>query len=621
MNEQKNFILAIVLSVAVLIGWQIFVGGPKVEQQRAAQQQRTETATATGGAPVPGAAPTPGAAPVPGAVPAPGAASVPGGAPAPSTVPVPGGAVAQSGAARQANLSASPRLPIDTVSVDGSISLRGARLDDLKLKNFFETVEPDSAEITVLSPAGSANPYYVEHGWTVAPGTKAKLPDAATIWATTSNKLTQSTPVVLTYDNGQGLVFRRTIAIDDKFMFTVTQEVANQGNAPITLFPYSLISRHGLPETQKFFILHEGFLGVLGEDGLQEVGYGDVTDDGTQSYTATGGWVGITDKYFATVVVPDQEIPYKARFSATGDKPIFQADFLLGAQTIPSGGRVEVTSRVFSGAKQVAVVDAYEKKLGLTKFDLLIDWGWFYFFTKPLFQLIEYLSGLFGNFGLAILGATVLIKIALFPLANKSYASMSKMKKLQPEMVKLRERFKDDKAKQQQALMAIYKKEKVNPMSGCLPIVVQIPIFFSLYKVLFVTIEMRHQPFYGWIQDLSAPDPTSLFNLFGLIPWAPPEFLVLGVWPIVMGITMFVQMRLNPLPPDPIQQKIFTWMPLVFTFMLARFASGLVIYWAWNNTLSIIQQAYIMRKNGVEIDLWSNIKETLGLKSATQKSD
>ena len=610
MNEQKNFILAIVLSVAVLIGWQIFVGAPKIEQQRAAQQRAENTVPTPKGATSP--VPAPGAASN-----VPGTSSVPGA----SAVPVPGGPAAQTTADQQATLAASPRILIDTPSVDGSVSLRGARLDDLKLKNFFETVKPDSAEITVLSPAGSAAPYYVEQGWTVAPGTTAKLPDASTVWSTTSTKLTQNTPVVLTYDNGEGLAFRRTIAVDDKFMFTVTQEVANNGAGPVTLFPYSLIARHGLPETQKFFILHEGFLGVLGEEGLQEVTYGDVTDDGTQSYTATGGWVGITDKYFATVVAPDQNSAYKARFSATGDKPIFQADFLLGAQTIQSGGRVEVTSRVFAGAKQVAVVDAYEKNLGLTKFDLLIDWGWFYFFTKPLFQLIEFLSGLFGNFGLAILGATVLIKLALFPLANKSYASMSKMKKLQPEMVKLRERFKDDKAKQQQALMEIYKKEKVNPMSGCLPIVVQIPIFFSLYKVLFVTIEMRHQPFFGWIQDLSAPDPTSLFNLFGLIPWAPPEFLVLGVWPIIMGITMFIQMRLNPLPPDPIQQKIFTWMPLVFTFMLARFASGLVIYWAWNNTLSIIQQAYIMRKNGVEVEIWSNIKQTLGFKSATQKSD
>ncbi|NND50452.1 MAG: membrane protein insertase YidC, partial [Rhizobiales bacterium] len=422
------------------------------------------------------------------------------------------------------------------------------------------------------------------------------------------NRLTPGNPVVLSWDNGAGLSFRRTITVDELYMFNVTQSVQNNGTTPVTLYPYALVSRHGVPsDAFNFYILHEGLVGFIGEDGLQEIDYDDVTDGNSYSFSATGGWLGITDKYWAAVVAPDQRLPYKARFTSYGDRPVFQTDFLGSAVAIAPGAVSEITSQTFAGAKRVSVVDGYAAQYGLLNFDLLIDWGWFYFITKPMFLLLDWLNGFIGNFGLAILAATVLIKLAFFPLANKAYKSMSGMKKLQPEMVKLRERYKDDRVKQQQELMALYKKEKINPMSGCLPIVIQIPVFFALYKVLFVTIEMRHQPFFGWIQDLSAPDPTSLFNLFGLIPWDPPSLLMIGGWPLVMGLTMFIQMRLNPAPPDPIQQQIFNWMPLFFTFLLAQFAAGLVIYWAWNNALSVLQQYVIMRRMGVKVELWDNI--------------
>jgi len=580
----------------VLVGWQFFVGIPKIEQEQAAQQAQTEMAASADGAT--------GTAPVPGAVP--GSAPIPGGAP-------------EIGEANQVLrdevVRSAPRIIIDTPSVDGSISLLGARLDDLNLKGYRETVDPESPEITLLSPSGSPSPYYVEQGWTVAPGENVLVPNASTLWSRVGTGiLSPQSPITLTYDNGEGLQFRRTIAIDDNYMFTVTQSVKNTGNTSVTLFPYALISRHGLPDIENFFILHEGFVGVLGEEGLQEVDYSDVIDDGPSSYNADSGWLGITDKYWATVIAPEQGEPYSARYSASGDRPVFQADYLLEAVTIGPSATVSVTSNVFAGAKRVGVLNAYKDDLNLLNFNLLIDWGWFYFITQPLFSLIDYLFRLLGNFGLAILATTVLIKLALFPLANKSYVSMSKMKKLQPEMTKLKERFGDDRAKQQQAMMELYKKEGANPMSGCLPILVQIPIFFALYKTLFVTIEMRHQPFFGWIQDLSAPDPTSLFNLFGLIPWDPPLFLIVGAWPIIMGITMFVQMRLNPTPPDPVQAQIFTWMPLLFTFLLANFASGLVIYWAWNNFLSILQQYFIMTRQGVDVNLFGNIMEAFGKK-------
>jgi len=372
------------------------------------------------------------------------------------------------------------------------------------------------------------------------------------------------------------------------------------------------LSRHGTPKTKNYYILHEGLIGVLGEKGLHEIKYKAVVEDGPTTVETTGGWLGIVDKYWGAVLIPNQKEKVAARFSSNtrNDVTTYQTDYLgKGITTLP-GKRASIDSQLFAGAKVVSIIDGYVEKLKITNFDLLIDWGWFYFITKPMFMLIDFFYTLIGNFGIAILLSTVVIKLLFFPLAHKSYVSMSKMKKLQPEIAKMKERFGDDRAKQQQAMMELYKKEKVNPMSGCLPIVLQIPVFFSLYKVLFGTIEMRHAPFFGWIQDLAAPDPTTLFNLFGLIPWTPPALIpMIGVWPLIMGVTMFIQMRLNPAPPDPVQAMVFNWMPLFFVFLLASFPAGLVIYWAWNNTLSVSQQWYIMNQQGVKVDLLGNIRD------------
>lgn len=597
-ENNRNLLLAVVLSIAVLLMWQAFLAPERVQQPQQQQQ--------TGGAPQPGA---PSTAPRPGGVGGP--PQPPGQATAPSSVP------AVSGASRKSALAASKRVKIETPKLEGSIALTGARVDDLILTKYRETVDPNSSNVTLFSPSGSQHPYYAEHGW-VGDGTaKLKLPDSRTEWtAVSSGALKPGSPVTLEWDNGEGLTFRRTISIDDSYLFNVRQEVENKTDNAITLYPYALISRHGEPETQGFFILHEGLIGVSGEEGLKEIDYDDAVEDKSTTFeNVKGGWLGITDKYWASAVIPNQKIPYQAKYSGwvVNGKNHYQTDYLSSAVQIPAGGKGSTEALLFAGAKEVDVVDDEASKYNIDRFDLLIDWGWFYFLTKPLFFAIDYFNKLVGNFGLSILIVTVLIKLVMFPLANKSYASMSKMKKLQPEMIKIRERYADDKMRQQQALMDLYKEEKVNPASGCLPILIQIPVFFALYKVLFVTIEMRHAPFYGWIKDLSAPDPTTIFNLFGLIPWDPPNILMIGIWPLIMGFTMFVQMRLNPAPPDPVQAKVFAWMPVIFTFLLAPFPAGLVIYWAWNNLLSILQQAFIMRRHGVEITLFENI----GLKKKT----
>ncbi|MGA7348438.1 MAG: membrane protein insertase YidC, partial [Pseudolabrys sp.] len=545
------------------------------------------------------------------------------------TPQIPGQAAAPTAAApvnRAAALAASPRVPIATDNVQGSIALKGGRIDDLALVRFRETVDPKSPPVTLLSPSGTADPFYAEFGWTGGSNSDLKLPTSETVWTRTgSGALGVGQPVTLTYDNGEGLAFRRTIAVDDKFLFTIKDEVTNKGANPVTLYPYALISRHGTPQTLGYYILHEGLIGVLGDSGLQEFTYKNIEEKKLVNFDVTNGWLGITDKYWAATLLPDNTARLKARFSTgmLGNIRTFQTDYLLDAQTIAPGATTVANGRLFAGAKEVQVVNDYDRQLKLNRFDLLIDWGWFYFITKPLFIVIDYFYRLVGNFGLAILIVTVLIKIAFFPLANKSYASMAKMKAVQPQMMAIRERFADDKAKQQQELMELYRKEKINPLAGCLPIAIQIPVFFSLYKVLFVTIEMRHAPFFGWIHDLSAPDPTNIFTLFGLIPIDPTvlpvigQFLHLGMWPLIMGVTMWVQMKLNPAPPDPAQAMIFNWMPLLFTFMLASFPAGLVIYWAWNNTLSVLQQSVIMRKHGAKIELFDNIKAMFEKKKAS----
>jgi len=435
--------------------------------------------------------------------------------------------------------------------------------------------------------------------------------------------------VTLTYDNDEGLLFRRTIAVDDKYLFTIEDKVENKSTAPVSLFPYALVSRHGTQETLGYYILHEGLIGVI-EDKLQEITYSDIEKKKTIVFNkASNAWLGITDKYWAAALIPDPKAKIDARFMGTtaGNLKTYQTDYLGEQQTIAPGATGTADARLFAGAKEVSIVDAYEKQFTINKFDLLIDWGWFYFITKPMFQAIHMLYLWIGNFGLAILAITVLIKLVFFPLANKSYASMAKMKAVQPEMMALRERYGDDKVKQQQALMELYKEKKINPLAGCLPILIQVPVFFALYKVLFISTEMRHAPFFGWIKDLSAPDPTNLFNMFGLIAYDPTvipvfgQFLHLGVWPIIMGITMWFQMKLNPSPPDPTQKMIFDWMPLIFTFMLATFSAGLVIYWAWNNTLSVLQQSVIMRKHGAKIELIDNILSMFGKKKDDDDKD
>jgi YidC/Oxa1 family membrane protein insertase len=591
MTDQKNTLLAIVLSALVLIGWQIFFGMPQMEKQKQTQQQQQPSA--------PTVPQQPGITPQPGTVP-----QAPGG---------PGLTMS-----REAALAQSPRVRIETPSLVGSIALKGGRVDDLSLIKYRETVDPKSPAIVLLAPSGSPHPFYAQFGWTPAAGASVKLPGDDTVWRQEGGgALAVDRPVKLVYDNGEGLEFRRTVAIDDKYLFTIKDEVLNKGAAPVTLYPYALISRHGTPKTEGYYILHEGLIGVLGEKGLQEVTYSDIEKKKLETFDVTNAWLGITDKYWAATLLPDTSAKVHASFSAglIGTLKTYQSDYRLDPQTIAPGASGSANARLFAGAKEVATVDDYDKRLELNKFDRLIDWGWFYFITKPLFLAMDWIYHKVGNFGLAILIITVLIKIVFFPLANKSYASMAKMKAVQPEMMAIRERYGDDKMKQQQAMMELYKKEKINPVAGCLPILVQIPVFFALYKVLFVTIEMRHAPFFGWIKDLSAPDPLTVFNLFGLIPWDPTvipvigTFLHLGPWPLIMGVTMWLQMKLNPPPPDPTQKMIFDWMPIIFTFMLATFSAGLVIYWAWNNTLSVLQQSVIMHKHGAKIELFDNIKD------------
>ena len=427
------------------------------------------------------------------------------------------------------------------------------------------------------------------------------LPGSTTIWTSDSKQLKPGQPVTLSWKNGAGLKFERTYSLDEGYMVTVTQKVTNTGETPTALFPYGLIARSGTPDTLGFYILHEGPLGVF--DGtLREYDYDDVQETRKTEVTSNGGWIGITDKYWLAALVPDQAENFTYRFvhSIENKDDRYQVDYIGQSSSLAAGASIEITNRLFAGAKEVKLLDAYSEKFGIQNFDLAVDFGWFYFLTKPFFYAISWLNSYLGNFGLAILAFTVLVKAVFYPLANKSYRSMAKMRDLTPKLMTLREQYGDDKMRLNQEMMAIYKKEKVNPASGCLPILLQIPVFFALYKVLFVNIEMRHAPFYGWIKDLSVADPTSIFNAFGLIPWTPPDFLMIGIWPILMGLTMWLQQRLNPQPTDPVQAKVFMFLPLFFTFLLGTFPAGLVIYWTWNNLLSIAQQRLIMYRMGVK---------------------
>jgi YidC/Oxa1 family membrane protein insertase len=557
--DNNNLIVAIILSVVILVGFQYLYVKPQQEHYR--QQVLAEKMAQQ-------SAPT-----------------------------APAATVLRD---RAAVIGEAPRVKITTPELQGSVDLKGGVIDDLSLVQYRETADPNSPEVVLLSPPGSAAPhlpYYTDFGWLGSEG-GASVPTAQTEWQADGKQLSPAKPLKLTWDNGHGLIFTRTIAVDDQFMFTITDEVRNTTSAPVTLYPYGLIARQGNPVTRSTYILHEGPLGVL-NGTLEEYKYKDLIANPKNVGESTGGWLGITDKYWLVAAVPPEDEKLSVEFTYTPSDTAagghFQSDFRGAAVNVAPGATEQHIVRLFAGAKSLHIIDHYEDQLGIQHFDRAIDFGWFYFLTKPFLYLLDFLGGMLGNFGLAILLFTVMLKLATLPLSVKSYRSMACMKALQPEMKRLQERFKEDKMRQSQEMMELYKREKVNPMSGCLPTLIQIPIFFALYKVLYVGIEMRQAPFYGWIHDLSAPDPTSVFTLFGAIPWTPPMFLHIGAWPLMMGISMFLQQRLSPQPPDKTQARVFMIMPVMFTYMLGQMPAGLVIYWTWSNLLSIAQQWFVMR--------------------------
>jgi YidC/Oxa1 family membrane protein insertase len=608
MNSEdiRNLFLAAALSLLVMVGWQYFYAGPLQQREHQTQTQANNTSAPANEA-------QPSSAP---------------GAPLSTAASPPGAPAATTSETVGAVLAASPRVTIDTPSVGGSIDLKGGKIDDIILKDYRETVDPKSPNVRLFSPPGAPDAYWAETGFVSAAG--AKTPTRDTAWTADRQTLTPSQPVTLTWDNGAGLVFKRKVAVDDKYMFTVTDSVANTGGEAVKLRPFALMLRRGMPKVGGYSVLHEGFVGVIGDGGSEEVTYAkiDKASGKTFAYSGVGGWLGFTDKYWASAIIPDQTTTIDARFTASGDQqPVdYQADFIGPEKAIAPHDTAEATAKIFAGAKEVNTIDNYQDKLGIKKFYLMIDWGWFWFITIPMFRLLDAIYRFVGNFGVAILILTVLVKLAFFPLANRSYNSMAKMKKIQPQIAALKDLYPDDKVKQQQEQMALFKREGVNPVAGCLPMVIQIPVFFALYKVIFITIEMRHAPFFGWIRDLSAPDPTNVFTLFGLIPWEPTalpvfgHFLALGIWPLIMGVSMFFQMKMNPEPADPVQKSMFAWMPVIFTFMLGTFPAGLVIYWTWNNTLTVLQQYYIMTKAGVKVELWDNLFKLFPKKTSPAKT-
>ena len=557
--ENKNVLAAVVLSTVIIMMWQFWYGEPVPQNQNQEQVQEQQL---KGDKPL---------------------------APAISQKKI------ETKLTRSDAINEGDRLIIENKNIVGSISLTGALIDDLTLKNYNQENNSDTKKVILLNPKKYEQAYFLETGW--ATSGNEIVPDNQSKWSVKGNKvLSPNNPVTLEWENGNGLTFIKKFNIDDQYLITVNEEVKNTSTQTVSLFHYAQVTRQQKPDVQNFYILHEGLIGVV-DESLNEENYDDVQDK-KKSYTGSKGWVGITDKYWLTAVVPEKGKNFNAEF--VYDKA-FKANYIITDPTVINVNQTgSNTSSLFVGAKEVSIVDGYAENLGFHKFDLAIDWGWFHFFTKPLFFVIDYLFKLSGNFGIAIILLTAAIRLLFFPLANYSFASMAKMKALQPEMQRIKDLYKDDKQKIQMEMMSLYKKEKVNPVSGCLPILIQIPFFFAIYKMLFVTIEMRHAPFYGWIQDLSAPDPTSIFNFFGLIPWDPPSFLMIGAWPIIMGITMYVQQKLNPAPPDPIQAKIFAFFPLFLTVLLASFPSGLVIYWSINNVLTMAQQYVIIKKTKIK---------------------
>ncbi len=572
--DQKNLILAIALSIGILLTFNLLVK-PNAPVPTAQAPQSLPTMPAVPAAPAVGQSVT----------------SAPG-----------------EGAAPAAARGPAPRIEVQGPRVQGSLNLRGAMLDTLELNGYRETLSPTSPLVQLFAPRESAHGYFAQWGWSAGDG-RTRVPDGNTEWTASAPRLAPDSPVTLTWDNGQGQVFSLALTIDAHYMVSVVQNVRNNAETPIQVLPWARIRREQTPTLAGFYILHEGFIGVL--DGrLQEWSYSSAKSEaakrpGSPAFEVTssaGGWAGITDKYWLAALIPARDTPMRTAFRhvSEGGRDRWQADLAAASpQDVAAGASAGIATRLFAGAKEVAVLDLYESTLGVTDFDKAVDFGWFYFLTKPFFYAIDFLFTLFGNFGVAILVFTLGIKILFFPLQNKAYKSMAKMKLVGPKLQEIKERHPDDPRKVQAEMMALYKAEKINPVSGCLPILIQIPVFFALYKVLFVTIEMRQAPFIGWIQDLSAPDPTNLFNLFGLLPFDPMQlstFLHLPAWALFMGITMFVQQKLNPQPTDPIQAKLFTYMPILFTFMLASMPAGLVVYWTWNNLLSIAQQAWITRR-------------------------
>ena len=561
--ENKNVFIAIALSMSVLLFWSAFVDPP---QPLDAQKQKVltvqpENKVANNG-----------------------------------IVPSIEGSIVKKNISREESLKKVNRVLLENKKIKGSISLVGATIDDLSFKNYKVSIKSNDI-VKFLNPIETKNGYFAESGW-ASIGNKIKVPTNKSIWNVIGNKvLSVNNPVTLEWNNGSNLIFRKKIEIDDNYLFKINQEVKNNSSEQVELYPYAQLTRKNIPEDLKgFYILHEGFIAVLDEE-LKEDDYDDI-EEKKIIREADKGWIGITDKYWMTALIPEAGEKFKSTFLY---QDAYKANFLLNnPKIVAPSAKANNQIKIFVAAKEVQTIDAYAKKENIEKLDLIIDWGWFYFFTKPLFFAVDYLFKLTGNFGIAIVLITVMIRLVFFPLASYSFKSMAKMKALQPEMARLKDLHKDDKVKLQQAIMALYKKEQINPASGCLPVLIQIPFFFAIYKMLFISLEMRHQPFFGWIKDLSASDPTTIFNLFGLLPFTPPSFLIIGIWPILMGLTMFVQQKLNPAPTDPIQAKIFMFFPIFLTVILASFPSGLVVYWTVNNILTIAQQWFIMKRTTVK---------------------
>jgi len=573
-EDQRNLFIALGLILVILTGYQMFVMGP-AEEERRAEQAAIEAAQAIADPDLPASTLEPAAA---------------------TTVD------------RDTALGSNQRVTIDAPSVLGSLSLTGARLDDVRLRRHTETID-DETPVALLNPIGSDHVFYARDGWTSATSGFTDLPGGSTEWTLASGStLTPDTPITLTYDSPSGLHFERVISVDDNYLFTLNDTVTNNSGQEVELSRYGLVRHEGRPadETRNMAVF-EGALAVV-DGAMVRSSFGKLEDGNQTEDSGTGGWVGITQRYWMAAAVPDQDRPFTARFRTIerGEIDAFEASYVEQAIAVPAGESLASTTRIFAGAKELGVLQQVQNEVGIERFDMAINWGWLWFLTRPFVWLLTMLEGALGQFGLAILALTLMVKIVMFPLANRAYASMAKMKAVQPKMAEIKERYGADQQKQQQALMELYKTEKINPLAGCLPILPQIPIFFALYQTLFNAIEMRHAPFFGWIRDLSAADPTNIWNLFGLIPYDPSGLwliggvLGIGAWPIIMGATMAAQQALNPPPPDPMQARIFAFLPIVFTFILAPFAAGLVIYWAWNNFLSVLQQYIIMRRHGNE---------------------